>query len=379
MAIASTIRSYPNIQTVKIHLGQIEAAVKKLLASFPVPVEAATDVVRIGQVTKTTGPSKLTKKSQGELKKISESLHKLTEQRSILSNMLLNLNTNFSTEGTDVKIIDAIRKNINSLQSRIDKSLKDLHGQASTIAENHISEKMEDLAKKLVRFYKKKFDQDPDIFSSSGMEDSVPVFTYFIVFTNVKNSENTIDPKIVMALSEKDHHIYFNPGLVNTRLIGTFKLGFELNDQDPERDMLRRAQAQMIASKHLGALQSKLVPEGIDSKDILNKGGKVHTVQMNEKQILVSFKPSIKTQKQAEEAAQEVYKILHTTMVAYKKSRDRIQYAVKKRDKYWGAEFWFTTGDRYSGRTLEQHEIDKLNNLFSPEEVKVINRALNDQ
>lgn len=377
MPITSSIRIYPNLEAVRVHLGSIEKQVQRLsvLAASPAFNQKA---VRIGEMEPKKPVKTLSPKLLKSVETVHESLKKLTEQRDVLSNMLLNINTNFSDDDVDKKLLDTIRNSISKLQKEIQASLKNAYQNADSTAQIHLAPHTIDLAKKLSRFFNKKLDKTASFTFTSGVQDKTPVMVIFVIYEQVKNSSGEIDPKIVMALSQLGKKVFFNPGLVNTRLVGQFKLGFELPDMNPEKIMLDLARNQLTADAHLSVVQPKLVPETVSPTTL--KITDINKVKVEDTSVHVTFKNTIKTEKDAQEKAQEIYRILHTHMKGERpRQKDRIVYALQHNGVSWGAVFRFATGDAFSGRTLDKMEMEKLSNILDENELKVFRRAINAQ
>ena len=379
MPVVSNIRRYANLRAVSLHLVEINKKYKSLAKDLSTVV-AAGGTIRVG-TTKKAGidvQTELPDKAIERIKKNSKILHDLNSQYSALSNMILNLNTQFKTSEIDPGLIASLTKNITSLQTQIRKSLLDTNKAASATAQNYASDESLDYVKKVARFLDKRFESKGVVSQSSGIHANDPTITHFITYEHIKNDRGEVEPSITVAISENKGHHWINPNIVKARTIGNFRLGFQLSDDSKtaQKEMERYIQEQMTADSHLSTLAPKLVPFAPEQLH-LDKGVATN-VSFDEHSVTVDLVPTIKTEHAAEDAAQQLYRTIHTAMVSVKsRTRDRIVYVVSKKPEGWQVVYKFATGDKFTGRTLSNEENSKLSNIFDEEEVKVIKKALN--
>jgi hypothetical protein len=410
----SNIRRYPSLKAVTLHLVEINKKynlVAKTLGSVryrPVQAAGVINVSPSERLPTTVAP--LSGRAIEALSKNSKALKQLTDQYTALSNMVLNLNTNFNTKDIDPKLVSALRIAIKNLQDKIRVSIDSANEQSFQSADKYMAKTTRVYSEKVRRFLDKKFKADGIIFYSSGMYEGQPAITAFITYENIKNAAGEIDPHIVIAITQinapltvkeaqtitdesgkqseqqiektvamKTDH-YVNANLISIRPIGQFKLGMKL-DSNPTKalnEIVKLVQNQMVADSHLSALNPKMVPVTPDQVKI-NKNVSVSSVKFDETSITVGLQPNIKTQQTAEQVAQDIFKKINSAMKAGRpNTRDRIVYKLAKKTKGWSIVYRFTTGDKYSGRTMTQEENEKLSQVFKGRELDAMKRTLNE-
>ena len=458
------------MKAVSLHLIEINKRYKDI-AKFIKPLIKAA-VIRVSpsdSEPKISAKTPLSKAATEKIKKNSKMLAELNGQFSALSNMVLNLNTQFKSSDVNPTLITSLTKSITTLQAQIRKSLVDTHSAASVIGASYASDKSKEYTKRIVLFLNKKFESKGTVSVSSGIHSGEPCITHFIKYENIKNDKGEVEPSITIAISEYKGQHWINPNIVRARAVGNFPLGFQLaeDDKTAQKQMERYIQEQMIVDSQLSTISPKLVPikpeqinfnnnlvrnarfeehtilvnlvtsipvvstvdidpQGIkvallpvvsseelakyaiaalvrslgpilkECKEtvtpLLKKDGKFWKVSiplnMNNKLIkkkLRDIKTVLETTKLnltrspeiAEAVAQEIYKSIHTAMTADKRTRDRIVYEIKDTSKNWQIIYKFTTGDKYTGRTLTNDESEKLKSVFDESEVEAIKKALN--
>jgi hypothetical protein len=379
MPVVSNIRRYANLRAVSLHLVEINKKYKSLAKDLS-KVEAAGKVMRVGPSAKpkVDVSQELPDDAIARIHKNSKIINDLNSQYSALSNMILNLNTQFKTSDVDPDLITSLTQNITSLQTQIRKSLQSTNRAASATAQNYASDESLDYVKKVTKFLDSRFNAKGVVTASSGLHADSPTLTHFVTYEHIKNDKGEVEPSITIAISETKGHHWINPNIVKARTVGNFRLGFQLPDEPKAamKEIEHYIQEQMTADSHLSVLAPKLVPFAPEQLH-LDKGVATN-VDFEEHSITVELNSNIKTEAQAEEAAQQLYRTIHTAMVSVKsRTRDRIVYVVSKGPKGWQVVYKFATGDKFTGRTLSNEETKRLSNIFDEEEVKVIKKALN--
>jgi hypothetical protein len=409
------IRRYPNIRSVALHLIDINKEFTALIHRLSAVV-ASDKVIRISPGSKVIPLAKTNIASQ-TVKKIADNsalLLKLHEQSAALSNMILALNTTFSTQNVDDTLISALRKNISSLQAKIKLSLQKAEVEAEEHGTRLAQQKTVNVIKKIKLYLDKRFSSKGDISYTSGVakatvgmkgkqlpEDqknlpkeeqkkvdvirpsstSLPVITCFLQYTNIKNTRGEIEPSIVIAVTEKNGIWYVNPGLIRILPLGQFNLGFVLPEDEKQACdfAIKKVQAQMEADSQLSAINQKAVPFEETHVNLRVEG--VGKVEFTSNTIEITLRPSIKSAAEAEAFVQKnllpaVYRAFRAN---HPRSRDRVVYVPHKvSTNVWGITFKFTTGDKYTGRTLTHEENEKLSEVFDERELKAIRQKLND-
>jgi hypothetical protein len=377
----ANIRKYQNLRAVSLHLVEINKQHQALAKTIDKIVKANDKVITVGPSArqKITVKQALPQPIVDKIANNSKVIDKLSQQYAALSNMILNLNTQFKTSNVDPKLVDLLTSKIAELQNQI-RSQRDIANKAAThYGQSYASNVGISYAKKIMNFLNKKFSTKGTMITTSGMIDGQPCITHFVKYENIKNDKDEIEPMVTVAISEYQGHHWINPNSVQPRSVGKFRLGFQLDDDEKKAliQIQRYVQEQMAADSLSSTHSLKLIPITKKQAGLQKYNNAVFT----DKSIVVTFpKKEIKTEAQAKERAEAIYRNIHHAYVAShpgKRSFDRIVYPIKQVGDNWVVTYMFVTGDKFTGRTMTNDEHQKLNNIFDPHEVAVLKKALN--